>query len=140
VFLELQLVVGGGSWIAMKRHIRRLDLDTSHWDRPVVDAVTAGTRPALPDWSEDELRSAFADAHSLAEVMRRLGLDPLRKRGRRQLERRLEALDLDPRALPGQKWAKGTSRPVRGRPIEELLVRGPLWNTSDLKRRLLRAA
>jgi hypothetical protein len=75
--------------------------------------------------------------------MRRLGLDPQRKRGRRELERRLAQLGLDPRGLAGQRWARG--RPVppeqrRGRPLEEILVRDSDYScTVTLKRRLIQA-
>lgn len=138
VFLALDLAVGGGAWATMRRHILRLELDTSHWDRPVNPDPAGPLRPALPDWSSDELRDAFGSACSFAEVMRQVGLDPRRKRGRAELHRRLRTLGLDPQTLAGRGWAVGSSRPGSGRPIRDLLVRGALTDTVDLKRRLLR--
>lgn len=44
VFLALGLAVGGGTWLAMQDHIRRLGLCTDHWARPVP-----AVRNAAPD-------------------------------------------------------------------------------------------
>jgi hypothetical protein len=141
VFTELGLRVGGSSWTAMKAHIRRLDLDTSHWRSDAVRSDTA--RELVPIWTDQQVRDAHVGARSVAEMMRRLGLDPERKRGRRQLERRMRELGLDPGVLPGQGWAAGRRRPGGGRParpLEEVLVRGSTYgNTSKLKRRLVDA-
>lgn len=138
VFRYLGLQVGGGSWAAMRRHIARLELDTAHWDVP-SRGRTGASREPLPTWSDAEVRDAADDARSLAEVLRRLGLDPRRKRGRAEVTRRLDALGIDHRSWLGQGWARG--RPGggrRARPLEEILVRGSTVPTSALRRRLLR--
>jgi hypothetical protein len=138
VFVALGLRVGGGAWLAMQDHIRRLELSTAHWDRPVPPE-----RPARPtfSWSPDEVRAACSDARSVRQVMERLGLDPNRKLGRAAVERHLRDLGVDPAELDGQGWARGRTQPRRnGRPLEDILVLGPpALNTHDLKLRLVRA-
>jgi hypothetical protein len=144
VFAELGLRVGGDAWIAMKRHIRRLSLDVSHW-RPAAREVVnrpPGSRRPLPEWTDEEIEEAFSGARSVADTLRRLGLDPLSRRGRRQVERRLAALGLDPGSLPGKRWARGTSpdRRASRRPLDEILVKDSTYRGSThLKRRLLGA-
>lgn len=141
VFLRLGLSVGGGAWVAMKDHIVRLQLDTSHWER--VPQGRHGARVPLPEWTDIEVRAAFDGARSIAEVMRRLGLDPLRKRGRRAVEQRLDRLGLDRDQLAGQRWNSGRTVPVaqrRGRPLAEILVADSDYgSTPTLKRRLIAA-
>jgi hypothetical protein len=136
VFRQLRLRVGGGAWSSMKRHIIRLDLDTSHWERDVVHVP----RDPVPEWSDAEVLSAADGARSVAEVMRRLGLDSSSRRGRRQLERRLRTAGVDLSALLGQRSHLGTSVPVtrrRRRQLRELLVPGSLVGTSRLRERLI---
>lgn len=140
VFRRLRLRVGGSSWISMQEHILRLGLDTSHWTSRLRPGDAAAPEP-LPAWSDDAVRAAFEGARSVAEVMRRLGLDAQRKRGRREVERRLRALGLDVGSLAGQSWAHGRSVPVeqrRARPLEEILVSpSDHGNTHRLKQRLI---
>jgi hypothetical protein len=137
VFLTLGLAVGGGAWVRMREHIARLDLDTSHWDRPVEGR--SSDPPAT--WTDAEVRRAFAGAASLAEVMRRLGLDPGGKRARGDLERRLVQLGLDASELAGQAWRRGRHDAPggrRARPLTEILVADSSYgSTSHLKRRLI---
>lgn len=138
VFRHLGLQVGGGSWVAMRRHIARLELDTRHWDASSRRPRGADRAP-LPGWTDGELLAAADGARSIAEVLRRLGLDPKRKRGRAEVTRRLDALGVEHRSWPGQRWAKGRSgggRPARR--LDEVLVRGSATPTSALRRRLLR--
>jgi hypothetical protein len=95
VFLALGLRVGGGAWSRMQEHIVRLGLDTSHWTSTPSAAPAAGStmadpgdeRSGTPEWIDEEVRTAADGARSVADVMRRLGLDPRRKRGRRAVER-----------------------------------------------------
>jgi hypothetical protein len=140
VFIALDLKVGGGSWVGMKQHILRLGLDTSHWD---VRVTAGGGQPRQPppEWTDEQVRCAAAGARSVAEVMRRLGLDPLRKRGRAALEQRLDELGIDRSTFVGQAWRLGVRVPPedrRGRPLEEILVRGSTYTTTSyLKKRLI---
>jgi hypothetical protein len=138
VFAHLGLIVGGGSWVAMQDHILRLGLDTSHWDPRARQPGTSRPRAPLPAWTDDQLRQAYEGARSVSEVMRRLGLDPARKQGRRAVERRLDELGLERTGLPGQGWAQGT-RPRRPRrPLGEILVAGSDYRSMrTLKRRLV---
>jgi hypothetical protein len=138
VFLVLGLAVGGGTWQAMQDHIRRLGLDTSHWDRPIQDGRRAQQR-FVATWSEEDLREACRSARSVAQVMERLGLDPRRKRGRNAVERAMREVGLDPRSLAGQGWSQGTSRAPRYRKtLSEILVADRLiHSTHKLKLRLV---
>jgi hypothetical protein len=136
VFDHLGLRVGGGAWTAMKGHIQRLDLSTEHW-HPLAARPTGATRP-LPPWSEPDLRAAAHSARSIAQIMRRVGLDPRSRRGRSALLRRLAELDIDVSGLPGQAWARGRTSPDRPRrPLETILVAGTEVTTSQLRVRLI---
>jgi 5-methylcytosine-specific restriction endonuclease McrA len=136
VFDHLGLRVGGGVWTAMKSHIQRLELSTEHWYPHAARPI--GAAPAIPRWSEEELRSAADSARSIAQIMRRVGLDPRSRRGRGELLRRLAELGFDVTDLPGQAWARGHRRTGRPRrPLQELLVRGSDVPTSRLRERLI---
>ncbi|MFA9445404.1 hypothetical protein [Egicoccus sp. AB-alg6-2] len=137
VFLALGLAVGGGTWMSMQDHIRRLALDTAHWDRPV--SPNGARRRRRFDWSDDEIRHAADGARSVNEVMRRLGLDSTKHLGRRATERRLWEVGIDPGSLPGQAWSSGTRQPRRRRkPLADILVFGrALGDTHRLKLRLV---
>jgi 5-methylcytosine-specific restriction endonuclease McrA len=138
VFKSLGLVVGGGSWVAMQEHIVRLRLDTSHWREGAIQPGRPRSALAHGDWTDGEVRDAYEGARSVAQIMRRLGLDPTRKRGRRQLERRLEGLGLDTSALLGKRWAQGTKPRSRARPLAEILVAGSDYRSvHTLKKRLV---
>jgi hypothetical protein len=141
VFVALGLRPGGEAWLAMKEHIRRLELDLSHWN-PRARAVVLAPGRRAPTWTDAELRDASLGARSVAEVMRRLGLDPVSNRGRREIVRRLRELGVDPAAFAGRAWAGGTApdRRASRRPLEEILVRDSTYRTSSLlKERLLEA-
>jgi hypothetical protein len=136
VFDHLGMRVGGGAWTAMKSHIQRLDLSTEHWH-----ARAAGLNGAArggPPWSEEELRAAANSARSIAQIMRRVGLDHRSRRGRDELLRRLAELGLDVTDLPGQAWARGHRRAGRPRrPLQQLLTRDSDVPTSKLRLRLI---
>lgn len=138
VFLALGLAVGGGTWMSMQDHIRRLRLDTSHWDRP-VPAESVPRRRRRFDWTDDDIRRAAAGARSVRQIMGRLGLDPSRNLGRRTLVRRLRDIGVEPSDLPGQAWSAGTRQPNRYRkPLDEILASGrALIDTHRVKLRLV---
>nr|WP_325237324.1 hypothetical protein [Egicoccus sp.] len=137
VFDRLGLTIGGGAWLAMQDHIRRLGLCTDHWARPIP---AERTRRRTFSWPEATVREACEGARSVRAVMAALGLDPDRKLGRSAVERHMRSIGVEPRDLEGQGWSRGRSVPRRrGRPLEELLVLGrPALNTHSLKRRLVR--
>jgi hypothetical protein len=86
--------------------------------------------------TDDEVRAAFRDARSIADLLRRLGLVP-RGENYRVIKDRLQSLGLDPAELPGQRWAHGLTF---GRtPLEEMLVRGRSCSGANLAKRLLAA-
>jgi hypothetical protein len=138
VFVDLGLVVGGGSWMSLQDHIRRLNIDTTHWERPVPQEPTVTKRVRF-DWPVDVFEAACDGARSVAQVMERLGLDPRRKLGRRAVERRMRERGVDPSALPGQGWSRANGDPPRYRkPLSEILVAGRvISSTEKLKERLV---
>jgi hypothetical protein len=136
VFEHLGLRVGGSSWRRLQEHIERLELSTAHWS---PSAIGPGRpRPAPPQWSSSELLGAADGARSVAEIMRRIGLDPRSRRGRALLLAGLAEVGVDASELPGQGWARG--RTGGGRPrrsLTELLVRDSHVSTTKLRDRLI---
>jgi hypothetical protein len=136
VFDHLGLRVGGGSWASMRTHIQRLELSTEHWDpRP---ARLDGASRATHRWPDEELRAAAESARSIAQILRRVGLDPRSRRGRDELLRRLTEIGVDVAGLPGQAWARGRRTGGRPRrPLDELLTSDSDVPTSKLRQRLI---
>lgn len=97
---KLQLFPGGANHEHLKRHISRLDLDTSHFRR---------LRRA-PDWPEDDaLLKAVAESKGLAEVMRKLGMD-VGSSSYRWLNDRLADLGVNTSHFVGPGWRKEARR------------------------------
>jgi hypothetical protein len=141
VFVTLGLAAGGSAWLRMQEHILRLGLDTSHWRKGTVRPGQRGTRsgrsPVVP---EELVRAAVAASRSLAEAMRRCGLDPSNGSAHRRFVRRLAELGIARDHLAGQAWARGAPRSGRApRPLEEILVRDSPYRggSSKLRRRLV---
>lgn len=91
-------------------------------------------------WSDDDLRVAVADSHTVAQVLRKLGYKP--SGGvQRYVNARIRLLSLSTEHFTGKGWAKGQRFPSRGaRPLEELLVaNSAALSTSRLKARLFAA-
>ena len=86
--------------------------------------------------SDDDVRAAFAEARSMADLLRRVGLVP-RGANYRGMRRRLTQLGLDPSTLQGKSWSKGI--PLQRTPLSELLVRGRRCQGPLLIERLLEA-
>ncbi len=135
VFRRLRLAVGGSAWRRMQEHIRRLQLDTSHWDER--SRPRAGGRRGEIAIVPDHLRDAVDGAVSLREVARRLGLNPDSGSVQRRLREAIAELQLPTAHLAGQGWARGRSRPSTRRPLEELLVAGSSVNGPVLRERLV---
>lgn len=90
-------------------------------------------------WTEEDLRKAVDINHSIAGVLRDLGLKPLGG-NYGTINRYLEKLDLDTSHWTGQGWLKGsnirTNDPI---PFSEILVKNSSYTSSShLKKRLLR--
>ena len=84
--------------------------------------------------TDDEIRSAFEQSRSMAELLRRVGLVP--KGGNyKSMRRRLTELGLDAATLPGQRWAAGQR--LGRRPLQELLRQGVACSGPELVRRLI---
>ena len=116
----------------VKTRVRALGLDVSHF------AKRQGAASGHTRWSTEELRAAVANARSLADVMRSLGL--VAAGGNYQhVGREIARLDLDTSHFLGKAWNKGLKfQPRPARPLAELLVAGRYTGSNDLKRRLIR--
>lgn len=86
--------------------------------------------------SDEEVRAAFSDARSMADLLRRVGLVP-RGDNYRVMRRRLTAMGLDPKNLSGQGWAAG--RTLSRLSLDEILVRGKKFDGPRLAQRLIDA-
>jgi transposase-like protein len=116
---RLGVVPRGGSYEVVRRHIKRLGLDTSGFKRRVTD---------------EEFADAVKGARTLAEVAELVGARSLSN-----VRARIERLGLDASHFRGQGWRRGSKVPVRAaRPLSEILVVGTSRaDTSKLKRRLI---
>jgi hypothetical protein len=142
VFVALGLAAGGSAWLRMQEHILRLGLDTSHWRAGTARPGEPGPRSEpLPPVPAEDVRAAMEGSRSIAEAMRRCGLDPTNGSAYRRFVDRLEVLGIARDQLPGQAWAAGTTRPGRvPRPLQEILVRDSPYRggSSKLRERLIR--
>src|SRR4051794_23042386 len=111
--------------------LRRLGLQPGGTTYGELERVCTGHRVELPPrhgyragtprcCTDEEVRAAFAESRSMADLLRRVGLVP---RGGNYLvmRRRLERLGLDATTLKGQAWSRGRRAPLK---LEELLVAG----------------
>lgn len=132
VCLRLGLVPG--RYDTLRRHITRLNLDTTHLPG------RSSPRRRRRFVSDDEFAKVVRLSYSIAEVMRRLGY---RESGgmHRLVAGRIARLNLDNAHFTGQSWALGRKLgPRRVIPLEEVLVRNSTYgSTSRLRRRLIAA-
>ena len=88
-------------------------------------------------YSDEELIEAVKNAFSLAETLRMLGI---RAAGGNYeiLRKRIAELNLDTSHFRGQGWLAGQKQAITMRyPMEEILVKGHLYNSNRLKKRLI---
>lgn len=136
VFLHLGLAIGGGSWRRMQDHIVRLGLDTSHWSTGAVQPGHGRRRRPRVEIDDAQLRVAVPGARSIAEVARRMSLDPTNGSVHRRLRDRITDLGLPVSGLAGQGWARGRERPDRPRtPLTEILVRDSPYRGGSVRLR-----
>ncbi len=133
VLVQLGMQRSGGGESRIRRRIRLLALDTSHF-------VCANGRPARRRaWADDDLRAAVVASTSVAQVIRALGLVPAGG-SYDQVQRRILALELDTRHFTGAGWRRGSTVAPRAElPLTELLVDGRWIGSHHLKERLFRA-
>jgi HNH endonuclease len=127
VLRALGLVPSGGNYETVGERIGSLGLNAAHLQRTVLDRSA----------TDAELATLVASSRSLAEILRRLGMEPSGT-AYRMLKRRIDALSLDVSHFVGSGWRRGASTAVvPTRPLREFLVDGRLVQTSHLRRRLL---
>ena len=84
--------------------------------------------------SDEEVRAAYANAQSMADLLRRVGLVP-KGDNYRIMRARLAGLGLDPARVSGLSWAAGKT--LRRRDLSELLQVGQHLDGPKLARRLI---
>jgi hypothetical protein len=89
--------------------------------------------------TDEEVTLAVAQAVSIADALRRLGLVP-RGANYRILRRRIRELGLTTDHFLGQGWRKGSRQPVTpARKLEDILTADSPYQSSKLKNRLIAA-
>ena len=111
---QLSVPRTGGSHAHLARRIKTLGIDTSHF------TTRRAAPPPLPEFTGPNLASTFAQARSMADLARRLGLPPT-TRTRRHLSRQLAGQGLDAKRL-------GHHRLV----LDQELLRGAARETTSL--------
>ena len=129
---KLGLPSTSGSWGQVRRRVRELDLDTTHFVRTRPD------RRRLRKWTDEQLVQAVNAARSIAGLLRKLGLVPAG--GNYELIRgHIARLGLDTSRITGDGWrAERPDPPIRKAPLSEYLIAGRLATSSHLKARLLK--
>lgn len=126
---KLRPIKTDGIYRAMRRRIRELELDTSHF---------TGTSAQPRTWTDEQLLDAVKGSTNVAQVIRKLGLIPAGGNYEhvQRLMRKL-ALDTTHFTSTGQGWAKGMT--FTRMPIERSLVANRPTSSHTLKLRLFRA-
>ena len=85
--------------------------------------------------TDAQVREAFRESRSMADLLRRVGL-VARGDNYRIMRQRLQLLGLDASTLPGKSWSRGREAPVD---LKDLLVKGRRASGPALIQRLLAA-
>jgi hypothetical protein len=127
----LGIAPGRRTYEHLRRHIRRLGIDGSHFP-------PAEPQPRRGRWSDNDLRAVVATSRSVAQVLTRLGY---KQSGgmHRLIRQKIANLELDTSHFGGQAWAKGRRSTVdRRRPLVEILVANSTYtNNGRLRMRLI---
>jgi hypothetical protein len=151
-FIEVldQLRLGrGGSAEAVRKRMRLLGLEppgdprrrsSPTWTADAAILSTAATK-GQRSWSDADLADAVLHAHSIAGVLRHLGL-AVGGWTYLVVRQRIAELQLNTTHFRGNGWSKGTKNPPNGiqaQPLDTILVAnsGDL-NTNRLRRRLIK--
>jgi hypothetical protein len=113
-----------GSRKYLRGRMRRLGIDTSHFEREVK-------------WTREVLQSAVSASHTMAEVLRRLGLDPVGG-NHAHISRRLSVYGIDTSHL--DRSSRRAARVPRPRHQDWPLVRQEPGAARRIKNPLLRKA
>lgn len=132
---KLEIVPGGG-YRTLRRHIARLELDTSHFP----NGNGTGTRKLRRRWTDEDLADAVRTCVTVSDVARRLGYQP-NGGVHRLLVGHIRRLGLDTIHFDGQAWARGQSFKGRGAiPLEQILIANSTYcRSGHLRRRLIAA-
>ncbi|MET7907678.1 HNH endonuclease [Streptomyces avermitilis] len=102
----------------LRRRLDRFGIDTSHFT-----GRRGNNSGAL--FPREDITRAVAESHSLAAVMRTLGLHPLGGSGRAKAKRSIEAFGLSTSHFTGQGHFRGTPSPNRKSAAEILVKLAP---------------
>lgn len=119
----------------IKRRIRMLGIDTSHFSRKRGPRGVRQTR-----WTEKQLRVAVAESFSVAQTLRRLGL--VAAGGNYVIvQRRIRDLSIDTTHFTGKGWNVGPRARATAltTALDDLLVADRWTSSHKLKQRLLKA-
>ncbi len=131
VLRKIGLVPCGGNYEVIRDRCRVWEIDNSH-----LESNVRGRWAGYDHVPDTEIVAAVRGARSISDALRALGA-PRTNSARRWLRKAIERLGIDTSHMRGQGWSRGTTRPGRKRPLEELLVRGRLVTSNDLRRRLI---
>ena len=88
-------------------------------------------------WTDEQLAGAVASSSTVAQALRKIGLVP-RGGNYKNIRGHINRLGLSTEHFLGKSWARGTrSKYVRRIPLEEVLVDGSTYGTSQLRKRLI---
>lgn len=148
VCLELGLAGRGANYQTLRRWIRELDLDTSHFSttpsRPAAvqrsffcERPTIGRHPEPAPFTVEDVQVAVASSYSLASSAKKLGLN--KHSGAYKILRRIiKQYGIDISHFTGKSWIQSGGFIEHGAaPLEEILVAGRPYGTVELKRRLI---
>lgn len=123
----------GGSYKTVCEQVRKLGIDTSHFD------IRRGRYTRRKRWNDDQLRAAVAESRSVRGAIAKLGL--IAAGGNyNQIRQRIKELELDTSHMTGQAWNAGLKFDPRPHaPLEEVLVANRPSTSHRLKLRLFRA-
>jgi hypothetical protein len=128
----LAIKPGARTYENLRRHIKRLGLDTTRF--PPVERRRG---PRRGSWTDDDLRAVVPQARGVSDVLRRLGYQPSGGM-HRFVSQKIKNLGLDTSHFVGQGWNKGGSHTFSRVPLAEILVENSTYtNNSRLRQRLI---
>lgn len=148
VCLKLGLAGRGANYQTLRRWIKELALDTSHFSntpsRPAAvqrsffcERPTIGRQAEPAPFTVEDVRVAAASSYSLASAARKLGLSK-HSGAYKVLRRIIEQYDIDISHFTGKSWIQsGGIIEHRATPLEEILVADRPYSSAELKRRLI---
>lgn len=129
IIRKLQLHDHTNTYKRLRQRIEEMHLDTSHF---------RASGRGRASYSPAQLKDAVKASRSVRQTLIALGLRP-EGGNYKSVQGAIERLQLDTSHFTGQGWRKDSTRPITPpRPLSEVLVRNSDFNTSHVRKRLLR--